>query len=132
MTSWDIVEGLIDKDPFINLLGIKTRIIDEGRAEAILDLKEQHMRAGNIMNGGAIASLIDTAGGAAVLSKTMSNQVTLNLNLNFLKAISQSPVKAVGNVVKGGKNVFFVTVEVFDGDGKLCANATGSWFILRN
>lgn len=131
MADWDIIEELINKDPFINFLGIKTKVIDQGKVEAILDLKENHMRRGGMMNGGAVSTLIDTAGGAAVLTIGRRNQVTTNLSINFLRPISKSPARAVGEVIKGGKNIFYVKIEVFDGDGKLGAYATGSWFIFN-
>jgi|YelNatPaOPRAMG01_1025707.scaffolds.fasta_scaffold01235_17 uncharacterized protein (TIGR00369 family) len=130
--DWDIIEELIEKDPFINFLGIKTKVISEGKVEARLDLRENHMRTGGMMNGGAISTLIDTAGGMAVLTLSKKNQVTVNLNINFLRPISVSPARAVGEVLKKGKNIFYVKVEAFDGENKLCAFATGTWFILED
>jgi len=100
MDDYPMIEKLIMNDPFINYLGIKVRILGDGKAEATVDFKKELMRSGDIMNGGAIASLIDTAGGTAVLTLSKSNQVTVNLNLNFLKAIDNGPVKAVAEVTK--------------------------------
>jgi uncharacterized protein (TIGR00369 family) len=131
MDEFDILEGLVNKDPFMNYLGIKTKILEEGKAEAVLNLEDMHMRLGNIVNGGVICAMVDIAGGAAVLSVNKKNQVTTDLHVNFLNPISKSPARAIGEVLKRGKNICVGKVEVFDGDGKLCAYATGSWFIFK-
>jgi uncharacterized domain 1 len=131
MDDYPMIEKLIMNDPFINYLGIKVRILGDGKAEATVDFKKELMRSGDIMNGGAIASLIDTAGGTAVLTLSKSNQVTVNLNLNFLKAIDNGPVKAVAEVTKPGNRIFYVDVKVYDGKSNMCAHATGVWYAFR-
>ncbi|MEM0128164.1 MAG: PaaI family thioesterase [Thermoplasmatales archaeon] len=132
MADLKIIEELVNKDPFMNYIGVRTRIVEPGRAEAILDIEEKHLRLGGILNGGVISSLVDIAGGAAILSLTEKNQVTINLDINFLAPISKSPAKSVGTVVKSGKTIYVAKVEIFDGNGKLCAYATGSWFIFND
>ncbi len=132
MTEWNIIEDLIERDPFIKYLGIKVNVIEAGKAEAILDLKDYHMRTGNMMNGGAIATMIDTAGGTAVLTLSKTNQVTTNLNINYLRPVIISPARAVGEVIKQGKRIYFVRMSVYDGDDNLCAFGTGTWYILKD
>lgn len=127
-----MVEALVNEDPFMNYIGVKTRILEKGRVESTLDLKEKHMRVGNFANGGVICSLVDIAGGTAVLSVTGMNQVTTDLHINFLYPLSKSPAKAVGTIIRKGKNLCVAKVEVFDGADKLCAYATGSWFIIKD
>ncbi|MCL5874654.1 MAG: PaaI family thioesterase [Candidatus Thermoplasmatota archaeon] len=131
MDDQDIIEQLINRDPFVNYIGIKTRILGEGSAESTLNLENKHMRLGNIVNGGVICSLVDIAGGTAVLSLSKKNQVTTNLDVNFLNPLSKSPARAVGKVIRKGRNICVVKIEVFDGEDKLCAYATGSWFIFN-
>ncbi|MCL4333751.1 MAG: PaaI family thioesterase [Candidatus Thermoplasmatota archaeon] len=131
MDDQGIMEQLVNRDPFVNYVGIKTRILEEGSAESTLNLENKHMRLGNIVNGGVICALVDIAGGTAVLSVSKKNQVTTNLDINFLNPLSKSPARAVGKVIRKGRNICVVKVEVFDGDGKLCAYATGSWFIFN-
>ncbi len=132
MDERDIMEHLVNKDPYSSLLGIKSKIIDDGKSESTLILEEKHMRLGNIVHGGVICSLVDMAGGTAVLSIGKKNQVTTNLDINFLRPISKSPARAVGQVIRKGKNICVAKVEVFDGEGKLCAYATGSWYIFKD
>jgi acyl-CoA thioesterase len=132
MVERDIIEHLVNRDPFANSIGIKSKILEEGKAECTLNLEEKHMRLGHIVNGGVICALVDMAGGTAVLSISKKNQVTTNLDINFLRPIAKSPARAVGEIVKKGRNICVVKVEVFDGEGKLCAYATGSWYIFND
>ncbi|EQB65877.1 MAG: thioesterase superfamily protein [Thermoplasmatales archaeon I-plasma] len=132
MDEQEIIEQLVNRDAFMNYVGIRTKILGEGKAESVLQLEEKHMRLGNFLNGGVICSLVDIAGGTAVLSTSKRNQVTTDLHINFLNPLSKSPARAVGEVIRKGKNICVAKVEVFDGEGKLCAFATGSWFIFRD
>ncbi len=131
MEDYSLIEELIQKDPFINYLGLKVKVLGEGKAEATVDLKNELMRTGDIMNGGAIASIIDTAGGTAVLTLSKSNQVTVNLNINYLKAIGNGPVRAVAEVTRPGNRVYYVDIKVYDGNNELCAHATGVWYAFK-
>jgi uncharacterized protein (TIGR00369 family) len=131
MDEQEVMEQMLNRDPFMTSIGIKTKILEEGKAESTLDLEGRHMRLGNIANGGVICSMIDMAGGSAVLSTTRKNQVTTDLHVNFLSPLVKSPARAVGQVIRKGRNICVAKVEVFDGDGKLCSYGTGSWFILN-
>lgn len=132
MDDREIIEQLVNRDPFMNYVGVRTRILEEGKAESVLDLESKHMRLGDFVNGSVICSLVDIAGGTAILSTTKKNQVTTDLHINFLYPISKSPARAVGSVIRKGKNLCTAKVEVFDGENRLCAYATGSWFIFND
>jgi uncharacterized protein (TIGR00369 family) len=132
MDEQEIMEQLVNRDTFMNYVGIRTKILEEGKAESILNLENKHMRLGNFVNGGVICSLVDIAGGTAVLSASKKNQVTTDLHINFLYPLSKTPARAVGQVIRKGRNICVAKIEVFDGDGKLCAYATGSWFIFND
>jgi uncharacterized protein (TIGR00369 family) len=59
-----------------------------------------------------------------------SNQVTVNLNTNFIRKIDKGPLKVTADVVRKGRNIAFARMEITDAEGKLCADATGSWYIF--
>ena len=131
MEDWDLLSGIIENDPFIKFVGMKVKIVSPGVAEASLDLKENHMRTGDFMNGGAIATLLDTAGGTAVFSLCKTNQVTSNLNISYLNPVKKGLVRAVGEVIKEGKRIVYVKISLLDAEGKLCTYATGTWYVYR-
>ena len=131
VTSEQLLE-LMKQDPFLK--SFQLRVIKAEKGEMVLecDLHDHLKRLGNIMNGGAIMSLIDAAGGLCLLtSEEVQNQVTSSLTINFLRPVSKGPVRASGRVVKGGKNLGYTEIEVTDGDGKSCARAIGTWFLFR-
>ncbi len=128
--KYEFIKEILERDPFIQYVGIKVLEIGEGYAKVSMDFRREITRYGNIVNGGAIATLADTAGGTSVLSlMTGKNQVTVNLNINYLNAIDNGPVIAEGRVIRKGQHIVFSSIEIYDGKGKLCAHATGSWFL---
>ncbi|MGC8585211.1 MAG: PaaI family thioesterase [Thermoplasmata archaeon] len=128
--EYQFLKEMIEKDPFINYVQIKVEDIQKGYAKLSMPFRKEITRLGDIANGGAIATLADTAGGTSVLSYLeWKNQVTLNLEIDYLEPVSNGPVTAEARVIRKGKNVVFSGIEIRDGNGKLCAVARGVWFI---
>ncbi len=127
----DIIKRLIEEDPFLKNVGIKVMSVSKGRCKIAVEFKEELTRTGGIMNGGAIATLADATGGCAVLTQNEGrNQVTVDLSISFLNPIENGPVIAEGHVTRTGKRLSFAYIEIFDGKGKLCATAHGTWFFI--
>jgi uncharacterized protein (TIGR00369 family) len=82
----------------------------------------------DIVHGGAIASLIDTAGMAATWSDDAEPEglagSTVALNVNYTSAARGKDLTTTAVVVKRGRNVVFSDVRVTEPDGRLVA--TGS------
>ena len=129
----EFIESLLKTDPFMSNMGeIGIGEIDSGSIELIVPFSEKITRMGGIMHGGAIMSLLDTAGGLSIVTLgNLSNQVTVNLNTTFLRQVSSGPVVIKSRVVKSGKNMAFCQIELKDGKGDICATGTGSWFVYR-
>ncbi len=126
-----ILKEMIENDPFLRLLGVRVEKIEKGSCRLALDFKDDLKRFGNIMNGGATATLADAAGGCAALSYNLGkNEVTVDLDISYLKPISDGPVIAESSVVKGGENIAFTLINIYDGKGNLCAVAKGTYFYL--
>ncbi len=122
----------VRNDPFLKSFNLRVLKAEDGEVIIECDLQEHLKRVGDIMNGGAVMSLVDTAGGLCIItSENLLNQVTSSLTVNFLRPISKGPVTAKGKLVKAGKNLAYVEVEVTDGEGKLSARAIGTWFVFR-
>ncbi len=127
----DIIKQIIENDPFLKYLGIKILELKEGYCKLSVDFKRELTRSGGILNGGAISSLADAAGGCAVLTLDQGkNQVTIDLNVSFLRPIKNGPVTVEGRVTKVGKSLSFADMQIFDGEGAKCAVAKGTWFFV--
>lgn len=87
--------------------------------------------AGNIQGGFLAAMLDDTMGPA--LSATLARgefAPTLNLNVSFERAAKVGTVQGKGRVLKRGKDVCFLTGELYQ-EGELIASATATALIRR-
>lgn len=93
-------------------------------------------RRPEVMHGGAIASLIDCAAGAAVLSlrvegdESWGGQATLDMNVSYLNA-AQDEVVAEATVLRQSRRLAFVGVDVRDRAGTLMAVGRATYTIVR-
>ncbi len=74
-----------------------------------------------------------TGGGAAVMTVNDEgkNQVTVTLNIEYIRPISKDFYAEAWVKKRGGKNLTFVYIEVKDVDGNLCAAANGGvWMYI--
>jgi uncharacterized protein (TIGR00369 family) len=77
---------------------------------------------GDVVHGGAISSLIDTAATVAAWSGLASADgargTTVSLTVSFLAAARARDVTADARVVKRGKSICFCEVDVTGADGR--------------
>ena len=93
------------------------RVVDwgEGRAKVELEVGPIVENPNAMLHGGAIASLIDHAGTVAISSSDREGRpgVSTDLNVTFLAPAPRgSTVVAEAQVLKNGKTLAFVTVDV--------------------
>lgn len=124
--------SLLRSDNFLKNIDFSINRVEPGLLELSLPLEQKLLRPGELMNGGAVMTVLDAAGGLVVMTYgDVANEVTVNMNTNFLRAVRKGPLTVLARVTKRGRNITFSRIELFDGDGKLCAEATGSWFIVK-
>jgi len=114
------------------LLGIDVSRSDGERATATLTADERHLNSGGTVHGGALATLIDVAMGAAVFAGGPDDErpVTIEMKVNFLEAGEVGPVRATAIVRRRGSRFTVLEAEVVQGD-KVLAFATGSFATVR-
>jgi uncharacterized protein (TIGR00369 family) len=107
---------------------MRLEAIEDGRAELVLPFRPELATMDDIVHGGAIASLIDTAGMAATWSDDSEPSSlagsTVTLNVNYVSAARGRDLTATASVVKRGRNLVFSEVRVTEPDGRVVA--TGS------
>ena len=123
--------------PYSRTLGIE--VIDAGEGSARLRLpvrRELETRRAGTLHGGVLASLIDSAGAAAVLTTrdeddaTWAGFATTDLNVSYLAA-AESDVVAAAHVLRGGRTIAYTTVEVTDEAGTVVAVGRVTYLIMR-
>lgn len=122
---------MYDRNPYVHFLNMKIAALEEGRCELAMPVEaDKHTNLYNIAHGGALASLADTAMGAAC-SSLGKKVVTLDLNMNFIAAAAPQPaVRAVGTVVHNGRSSMVAEADIFDGKGALILKSRGTFFVV--
>ena len=100
-----------------------------GSATFALEVREELTRMGGLLHGGAVASLLDTAAAFAVhtLLEPGATTVTIDLTLHFLRPVTSGRVEARARVLREGRRVVIIVVEVTDQTGVLTATATTTY-----
>lgn len=99
------------------------------RAEISLTIEDHHRNRRDVLHGGILAMVLDSALGYAAsrhLAEDASvHVVTLSLTTNFLAPAEGGTIRAVGRVTGGGYKTVFAEGEVVDEAGSILATATG-------
>ena len=125
----ELVQRLLDQSPFIHFLQMRVERVDIPGERLVLsmpmsDTVERAAGSGQ-MHGGAIASLIDTAGCFALIMRTLQPVPTINFRVDYLRPAVGGPILADAAVRRAGKTVGVVDVDVTAQDGKLLALGRG-------
>jgi uncharacterized protein (TIGR00369 family) len=123
-----VVEGFIVGSPYGKLLGIVSEAIEADRVRVRLPYREAVTTIGDMVHGGAIASLVDVAATAACwASPTVdptSRGTTIGFSINYLNAGRGQDLVATAEVIQRGKAIVVCQVSVRDGAGIEAARAT--------
>lgn len=107
------------RPPLWQTLGLHIVRLEVGDACLALKPAEIHANMAGGVHGGAIATLIDACGGAAVWTVLGSGDTlaTLDLNVTYTRSIACDGPRllAAGKVVHAGRRVAVVDVRVEDG-----------------
>ena len=124
--------------PYWRMLGIEVESAEEpGHVSLRLPMRpELGTRRAEVMHGGVIASLIDAAAGAVTATlrregdETWGGQATTDINVTFLNAAA-TDVTATGHVLRSGRTIAFVQVDVADAAGRPIAVGRATYAIIR-
>jgi len=111
-------------DPFLTLLGLQIDEVREDFCRLRLPFRPSLRTVGEVVHGGAIASLIDSAGVIAVWSNVdprATRGATIGLTVNYLAAAAGVDLTAVAQVIRRGRSVVFVDVNVTSPPGEAIA-----------
>jgi len=119
-------------DGFLRNFEVEIVSVMPGEAIISVPLKENVIRVGDFMNGGAIMAFSDFVGALSVLSMNgVVNSFTISLDANFLEPIHDGPARFVAKNERTGSNLAFVSIKVFDSENRLCAKVNGIWRLVR-
>lgn len=128
MRGSELISEFLKHSPFVVHLGIELREIEDDRCLLALPFREEVVTIGDMVHGGAVATLVDTAAMAASWSAIEFDGepprgTTVGLTTDFLAAARAQELLAEARVLRRGASLCFCEVKVHGAeDGKLVAS----------
>ena len=124
-TRREIIEAFIPNSPLVGHLGIELAAIETDRAELRLPFRPELATMGDVVHGGAIAALLDTASMAAAWSDDTVPEAlagaTVSMSVDFVAAARAADLTATARAVRRGRSLCFCEVEVTEPGGGVIA-----------
>ena len=122
----DLAKGWLESSAFVGKLGLKLEALEPGVSRMRLPYDDSLPTMGDVVHGGAISSLIDTAAAAAAWSGAEVPEKirasTVGFTVDFLSPARAQDVIAEARVLRRGA-VTFLAVDVTGADGAAVATA---------
>jgi uncharacterized protein (TIGR00369 family) len=114
-------------------LGFVLKAVEPGRAVFELEAAERHHNPMGTLHGGVYCDLADAAMGFAYAATLGEGETftTVELKINFLRAVRGGKLTAEARVVKAGSTLGYVEADVTDDAGRLVARASSTCMKLR-
>jgi uncharacterized protein (TIGR00369 family) len=117
---------------FVDRLGVFGRTADDGTARLELDATEEHLNEAGTVHGGVLATLVDTAMGQAVRSRTGEDDVpaTSQLTVTYLRPGKPGRLLATGRVSTQGEHLTVCEADI-EQDGRTLVHAVATFAVLH-
>jgi uncharacterized protein (TIGR00369 family) len=123
-----LARGWLENSAFVAHLGIGVEAMEPDRAVLSMPFTESLPTMGDVIHGGAISSLVDTAAAAAAWSGAevpeRPRASTVGISVDFLRPARAQGITADARIVRrGGSGLCFCEVKVTAEDGTEVATA---------
>jgi uncharacterized protein (TIGR00369 family) len=122
--TWrEIIRSFIPQSPLVRHLGIELKTLEPDLAELLLPYRAELATMGDIVHGGAIATLIDTAGVAAAWAYDEeapdgATGSTVSMTVEYLAAARGGDLLATATPARRGRSMCFCDIEVTEPPGE--------------
>lgn len=133
----DIARQFIEAIPYSGALGMELTEIGDGVAEIVMpyDARLVGDPSTGVIHGGAVSALMDTCGGAAVMSHPTAPiaTATLDLRIDYMRAaFPRQQIRARATCYHVTRSVAFIRAVAMDDDSdNPVATATGAFTLER-
>ena len=119
--------------PIGRLLGFVLKVIEPGHAIFEMEADERHHNPMGTLHGGVYCDLADAAMGYAYGASLAEGEAftTIELKINFLRAVRNTTLTAEARVVKAGSTLGYLECDVKDQTGRLVARAASTCMKLN-
>jgi uncharacterized protein (TIGR00369 family) len=123
-----MMRGELAPPPIARLLGFAIKSIEPGHAVFEMEADERHHNPMGTLHGGVYCDLADAAMGYAYAATLGEGETftTIELKINFLRAVRKAKLTAEARVVRAGRTLGYVECDVKDQTGKLVARAAST------
>ena len=132
-----IARQFIEAIPYARALGMRLDEIGQGSAEISMPYDERLIGdpISGVISGGAVSALMDTCGGAAVMSHPAGSlaTATIDLRIDYMRAATPGQrIRAKADCFHVTRSVAFVRAQAFDDDETLpVATAAGAFTFVK-
>ncbi len=126
-------DSLKDIKGFIGNNNYNVIKVEEGYCELEGVISETSYNNMNIVHGGYIFGLADTAAGIAALSNVFGsdvNIVTVDANINYFKPAKGERLVAKASVIKPGKTISVIEVEIYNDNNDMVAKSYMTFYYI--
>jgi len=118
--------------PYARLIGLELGAMKPGEASLHLAIRDELKQNQGVVHGGAVASLIDTAAAFAVVTRLESGErvTTTDLTIHYLRPITSGRLTATARIIRGGRRLFVLSVEVRNAQEVMIATAVTGYLKL--
>jgi uncharacterized protein (TIGR00369 family) len=128
-----LMRQFLPTSPFVGHLGMRLVDVQPGRATLALPFAPELITMAGVVHGGAIASLIDVAGMVAAWSdaEVTGNPrgSTVALTVNYLAPANNEDLQATATVLRRGRSLVYLDIEVHGASGNLVAKGLATYKI---
>jgi uncharacterized protein (TIGR00369 family) len=119
--------------PYAKFLGLQLGEVRPGQVSIYLDVRDELRQNRGVVHGGAIASLVDTAAAFAILTQIDPNErvTTTDLTIHYLRPATAGRMMATARIIRGGRRLFVLSVEVHDDAQALIATAVTTFIKIE-
>ena len=111
--------------PISKLIGFNMTSFEYGKAIFEMRANPKHHNPMGTIHGGVYCDIADAAMGLAFYSTLQEGESfgTINFQINFLKTLRETALRAEGYLVKKGRSIAFLEAKIFDSEDELVATA---------
>jgi uncharacterized protein (TIGR00369 family) len=118
---------------FAERLGARAEVADDGSAQVGFTAREEHLNQAGTLHGGVLATLVDTAMGAAVRSTVEDGDVpaTSQLTVTYLRPGRPGDLSVTARVRTRGEHLTVCEADV-EQDGRSLVHAVATFALLHH
>ena len=132
-TGAEVIAQVLPQSPFVAKLGVIADRLDDDEVRLRLPWSPSNTTVGDMVHGGAIATLADLTVMAAAWCGAQAPDnlrgVTVSMALDYMAPARSTDLIGVGRVLRRGRSLVNCEAEIMTPDGELVAKAIATYKI---